>query len=158
MSQRFSARIYKLGINPCVDVPARVSQAFGERGYVPVKGTLNGHPIRATLVPKGAGRHRLFINGEMRRQAGVDTGDRIQLELTADSSPRIAPMPEEFARALQKHRTAKAAFDRLMPSRQKEILTYLNWIKRPETRQRNIEKVIAMLSKQYRERERPDGA
>jgi hypothetical protein len=51
MAQHFSAKVYKLGINPCVDVPQRVSQAFDQRGYVPVTGTLNGHVIRATLAP-----------------------------------------------------------------------------------------------------------
>ncbi|MGH9839592.1 MAG: DUF1905 domain-containing protein [Blastocatellia bacterium] len=74
MSQRFSAKIYKLGINPCVDVPKRVSEVFGKRGYVPVAGTLNGQAIHATLVPKGGGEHRLFLNGEMRRRAAVGVG------------------------------------------------------------------------------------
>ncbi len=58
MEQHFTATVYTLGINPCVDVPPRVSAAFGKRGYVPVAGTLNDQPIRATLAPKGGGRHR----------------------------------------------------------------------------------------------------
>jgi len=73
--QQFTATIYKVGINPLVDVPAEVSRAFGIRGYVPVRGRLNGAPIRATLVPSGGGRHRLYINGDMRKQAGVESGD-----------------------------------------------------------------------------------
>jgi hypothetical protein len=79
--QQFSAQIYKLGINPCVDVPKNISQAFGKRGYIPVRGTLNGHSIRATLVPKGDGQHRLFINTEMWKQASVDVGDQVQLAI-----------------------------------------------------------------------------
>lgn len=147
MPQRFSARIYKLDINPCVDVPKRVSQAFGMRGYVPVKGTLNGRPIRATLVPTGGGRHRLFINGDMRKRTGVDTGDRIHLVVTRDAEPRIVSMPKAFALALDQNKPVKAAFERLPPSRQKEILVYLSWLKRPETLKRNIEKVIAQLTR-----------
>jgi hypothetical protein len=148
MVQQFSTKIYKLGINPCVDVPQRVSRAFGKRGYVPVKGTLNGQPIRATLVPKGEGRHRLFINGDMRTRASVDVGDRVHLVLAIDHQPRTLPMPEMLAQALEKNRRARAAFERLQPSRQKEILSYLNWLKRPETLKRNVEKVITMLVKQ----------
>ncbi len=110
MKQHFTARIYKLGINPCVDVPLRVGQAFGRRGYVSVTGALNGHPLRATLAPKGGGLYRLFINGEMRKRV-------------------------------------RAAFEQLQPSRRKESLTYLNWVKRPETLKRNIGKVIAALLK-----------
>lgn len=62
--QQFQAKIEKAGINPCVNVPLSVSKAFGERGYVPVKGKLSGVPIKATLVPAGGGRHILYSNGE----------------------------------------------------------------------------------------------
>ena len=148
MAQHFSAKVYQLGINPCVDVPQRVSRAFGVRGYVPVEGTLNGRPVRATLVPKGAGRHRLFLNGDMRKRAGVEVGDRVDLVLDVDTQPRSVPMPKEFAAALRRNRKARAAFERLRPSRQKEILTYLNWLKRPETLERNTEKVVAGLLEQ----------
>jgi len=145
MAQQFASRIYKLGINPCVDVPKRVSDAFGKKGRVPVAGTLNGHPICATLVPVRGGRHRLFINGDMRKRADVDVGDQIGILLNMDSQPRVVPMPEEFARALRKDKRAKATFDGLPPSRQKEILVYLNWVKRPETLRRNIQKTILQL-------------
>jgi hypothetical protein len=146
-AQRFSAKVYKLGINPCVDVPQRVSQAFGRRSYVPISGTLNGHLIRATLVPKGGGRHRLFLNGDMRKRASVDVGNRVDLVVDVDNAPRAVLMPKEFALALQKNRKAKTAFERLTLSRQKEILTYLNWIKRPETLKRNVEKIVGRLLK-----------
>lgn len=148
MAEEFSATIYKLGINPCVDVPKRVTQAFRKRGYVPIRGSLNSQPINATLVPKGNGRHRLFINGEMRKGAGVDVGDRVKLSVDIDPQPRIVAMPPEFARVLKSNRTAKLAFEQLQPSRRKEILTYLSWVKKPETLQRNIEKTIAALLKE----------
>ncbi|NIS81617.1 MAG: DUF1905 domain-containing protein, partial [Anaerolineales bacterium] len=70
-AEEFFAQIYKLGINPCVDVPTRVSEAFGVRGNVPVVGTLNDVEIRSTLVPIGGGRHRLYINTDMRKRANV---------------------------------------------------------------------------------------
>jgi hypothetical protein len=145
MAQRFSAKVYQLGINPCVDVPQRVSRAFGKRGYVPVTGTLNGCAIRATLVPKGGGRHRLYLNGDMRRRASVEVGDRVDLVLGLDTQPRSVPMPKELAAALRQNRNAGAAFEALPVSRQKEILVYLNWLKRPETLKRNIDKIIVRL-------------
>lgn len=48
----FSAKIYKTGINPCVDVPKLVSKALGEKGYIPVKGK----------------SYRFYINGQMRNE------------------------------------------------------------------------------------------
>ena len=147
MTHEFSAKVYKLGINPCVDVPQRVSQAFAQRGYIAVKGTLNGAAIRATLVPKGNGRHRLYLNTAMRQRANVDVGDRVTIAITLDTAPRIVPVPDALAEALRKNRKAQSAFEQLTPSRQKEILLYLNSLKQQETLQRNIDKVIAQLSK-----------
>jgi hypothetical protein len=144
---RFRARLYKLGINPCVDVPQRVSRALGMRGHVRVAGTLNRHPFRATLVPKGDGRHRLFVNGEMRKAAQVAEGSRVEIVLRVDARPRVVPVPGALARALAKNPRARAAFKGLTPSRQKEILTYLNWLKNPESVERNVVKITAMLLK-----------
>lgn len=142
MSQRFAATILKVGINPCVDVPAQVSAALGRKGYVPVECRINGHSFRAGLVSLGRGRHRLFINGRMRSEAGVNVGDEIEVELSYDPRPRDLPVPEALSRALRKSSAAAEAWGRLMPSRRKEILSYLNSLKRPETLQRNVERTI----------------
>ncbi len=141
----FSATIYKIGINPCVDVPARISRAFGTRGYVPVAGTINRFPFRATLVPTGGGRHRLYVNGEMRQGAGIGIGNRGRVVLWIDHRPRRVPMLRELRLALRASPQARRAFERLPPSRQKEILIHLNWLKTPEARRRNVEQVLALL-------------
>jgi hypothetical protein len=143
----FSATIRKVGINPYVDVPKNASTFFGRRGNVPVHGLLNRVAIRATLVPVGGGRHRLYVNGDMRKKANVKVGDRIQLALKLDTQSRRVPIPEELASALRQNKLAKAAFERLPPSRQKEILTYLNYLKKPKSLKRNIDKVLKTLAK-----------
>jgi hypothetical protein len=146
-SCEFSATIYKVGVNPYVEVPENVSKCLKKTGYIPVTGTLNGFPIRATLVPVGNGRHRLYINTEMRKKANVTVGDLIHVALVLDTEPREVPMPTAFAAALESNEKAKAAFEKLPPSHQKEILAYLNYLKKPETLKRNIEKVIKSLLK-----------
>ncbi|MFQ5749579.1 MAG: YdeI/OmpD-associated family protein [Planctomycetota bacterium] len=144
-TQSFRATIFKAGINPCVDVPARVSAALGRKGYVPVECRINGHAFRSGLVSLGGGRHRLFINGGMRREAGVEAGDAIEVRLRYDPEPRSLPLPGELARALRADRAAKDAWERLTPSRRKEILSYLASLKRPETVARNVRKVLKEL-------------
>jgi uncharacterized protein YdeI (YjbR/CyaY-like superfamily) len=84
----------------------------------------------------------------MRKKANVTVGDLIHLALTLDTKPRHAPMPQAFAAALESNKKAKAAFEKLPPSHQKEILVYLNYLKKPETLKRNVEKVINFLLKQ----------
>jgi len=149
MSQQFSATIYKLGINPCVDAPRRVSEAFKTRGYVPVAGTLNGHAIRATLVPKGGGEHRLFLNGEMRMRAGVGVGDTVKISLTLDAEPRDVPLPDELAEALRENDLLDA-FNRLTPSDRRIALTWLTGAKKEETRNRRIELLVRRLVERKR--------
>ena len=48
----FKAKIYKVGINPCVDVPEKIySKLIATKGYIPVKGTINQFPFQQTLCP-----------------------------------------------------------------------------------------------------------
>ena len=146
MSQKFSATIFKVGINPCVDVPARVSAALGQKGYVPVRLLLNGRSFRAGLVSLGRGRHRLYINGVMRKEAGVDLGGRIEVALDPDDAPRREPIPRPLTRALRASAKAQRAWKDLTPSRRKEILRYLNNLKSPDSLARNVRKVIVQLT------------
>jgi len=148
----FSAVIGKIGINPYVSVPERVTTRLKKRSYIPVSGSLNGIPIRSTLVPVKGGQHRLYVNGEMRKKAKVDVGDEICLSLIFDEEKREIKMPEEFTLALQKNEKAKTAFEQLPPSRQKEILAYLNFLKKPESLKRNIDKVITILTRKVKKK------
>lgn len=141
-AQRFSAKIYKVGINPCVDVPKRVSLGFGRRGYVPVAGTINAHPIRATLVPTGGGRHRLYVNGEMRKATGTDVGDTVHFVLRFDAKSREIEVPRDLAKALRARKGARAAWDGLTPSKRREFLIVILDAKTAATRARRIQRAI----------------
>ena len=146
----FSAKISKIGINPYVGVPENVldslfKQSGKTRGPIPVRGKLNGKQFRQTLV-KYQGAWRLYLNTPMRRGVGLEVGDDAMVELEFDPDPRIVPMHPKFATGLSENKRAKAAFDTLAPSRQKEILRYLNSMKTEESLVRNIEKVIQYLS------------
>lgn len=143
MSKAFKAVVYKHGINPCVDIPGAVSHAFEQTGYIPVRGTLNGWAIRATLV-KG-GEYRLFLNGEMRKRAKVEVGDLVEVALELDLEDRAIPMPQALASAFRQTPQAQAAFDRLTPSRRKEILAYLNSLKGTPAIERNVKRVVEKL-------------
>ena len=146
----FSAKIYIISrINPVVDVPGEVLEYLfkkaGKRtGAIPVKGNLNGAKFTHNIV-KYAGAWRLYLNGPMRKAAGIDTGDIANVEIDYDAKPRVTPMPEKFAAALKQNKTARAEFEKLSPSRQKEILRYLGSMKTEESLVRNVGKVIKHL-------------
>ncbi|MEW6722940.1 MAG: YdeI/OmpD-associated family protein [Candidatus Micrarchaeota archaeon] len=146
----FSAKIYKLGINPCVNLPEKALgrifvQAGRRSGPIPVRGRINGKPFRQTLV-RYRGAWRLYLNTKMRKDAGVEAGDEAGIFIEFDPEPRIVPERPEFARALSANRKAEEAFGKLPPSHQKEILRYLNSLKNPETVARNVAKVVSYLA------------
>lgn len=159
MRQSFTAKIQKIGINPYVAVPAGISRAFGRRRYVPVRGAVNAFPIRTTLVPTGAGRHRIYVNGEMRKGARVGVGGHVRVALEIDRVSREVPIPRELAAALRRNKAAACVFAALPPSHRRDYLLYLNWLKTPEALRRNVRKVIAhLLSRRGKESGRGVGS
>jgi hypothetical protein len=136
-------------INPYVRVPVpivrKLHQDSGKaRGPIPVTGKLQGKPFSATVV-RFRGLWRLYLNIPMRRAASVDVGDKVTVEVRLDPTSRIEPSPRKFTLALSKDKQAGAAFQKLAPYRRKEILRYLNGLKRPETVERNVGKIIRFL-------------
>ena len=147
--QTFVATVRKIGINPYVRVPAAIvrklhREAKREAGPIPVKGKLQGKAFSATVV-RYSGLWRLYLNTAMRDSARVDVGDEVTVGVRLDTTPRTEPFPRKLTLAFAKSKAAREAFEKLAPSRQKEILRYLNSLKRPDTLDRNIGRVIQFL-------------
>jgi Bacteriocin-protection, YdeI or OmpD-Associated/Domain of unknown function (DUF1905) len=142
----FTARIYKVGINPCVDAPAEAEKIFQRCGFVPVVGSINGESYRATLVPRGGGRHRLYLNGEIRKATRTDVDSMVRVQLKLDKTSRAIRPPSDFASALRAQPLAMTGFQKATPSRRREILRWILNAKRPETRQSRIKRAVAQLS------------
>jgi hypothetical protein len=145
----FSATVTKLGINPVVDPPddvlARLFDHAGRtKGPIPVRGTINGAEFIQTIV-KYKGSWRLYINERMLKDSGADVGDRVAIEVAYDPRPRDVPVPKPLEDALRKDKKARAAFDQLSPSRQKEINRYIGSLKTTGSVDRNVEKIIRHL-------------
>ena len=145
----FSAKIYKLGINPVVDPPDNVlnalfKQAGRSKGPIPVRGLLNGAEFIQTLV-KYSGKWRLYINGEMLKTSGLKVSDEANVEIEYDPRPRVVRMPKELKNSLAKDKKANSAFKELSPSRRKEIVRYIGSMKTEASRMRSVERVIRYL-------------
>jgi Bacteriocin-protection, YdeI or OmpD-Associated/Domain of unknown function (DUF1905) len=142
----FTARIYKLGINPCVDAPPEAGQVFQKRGFIPIAGLVNGEAYRATLVPRGGGLHRLYLNGEIRRATRTDVGSMVAVELKLDKASRAIRTPPDVASALRAQPRAMTNFRKATASRRREILRWIQNAKQPKTRQSRIQRTVARLS------------
>ena len=120
-------------------------KANKDKGPIPVRGELNGHAFIQTLV-KYSGKWRLYLNGPMRKAAGIDVGDRAEVKLKFDPETREIVAHPKLKAALEKNKKAMAAFSKLPPSRQKEILRYIGFLRTEESIERNIKRAIAFLS------------
>lgn len=145
----FSAEILKIGINPYVLLPEHVLQYLFEKsgkqnGYIPVYLIINHQKFIQNLV-RYSGNWRLYLNTPMRKTAGKDVGEIIKINIEYDSEKRITPMHEKFELALNKNKKAKDCFNNLPPSKQKEILRYLNNLKTEESTLKNIKRAINFL-------------
>ena len=146
----FKAEIKIIGVNPYVLLPAIVLKEIFERagkvkGPIPVKGKINDHNFIQTLV-KYSGKWRLYLNTPMRKGAGADVGDIVHVEIQFDETERKIAIHPKFENALKKNKKARMAFEQLSPSRQKEIIRYINFLKTEESVDRNIKRAIQFLS------------
>ncbi|HEX2730228.1 MAG TPA: YdeI/OmpD-associated family protein [Polyangiaceae bacterium] len=150
MPIRFRAKIELIGINPFVYVPkvhlaTLFASAGRDRGPIPLCIECGGRQFRQNLV-RYQGAWRLYLNGPMRKAAGKDVGDQIQLSIAFDTEPPQVAMHPLLERALGRSAKARRAFDELSPSRQKEILRYLAALKSEVSVARNVEAVVLELT------------
>lgn len=143
----FSALIYKNGINFCVDVPLEITALLTVvKGYIRIKGTINGFAFTKFLVPVKNGPYRLFVNMIALKGAKTNAGEvaEFMIEQDEENLEKEFPMPERMAELL-KAKNLVTAFEALPYHRRKDILRYLHGVKTTETLERNIQKVIAQL-------------
>ena len=77
--------------------------------------------------------------------AGVGVGDSVRVTLKLDIASRELLMPDVLHEAMSSNEETKAAWEALAPSRRREILSYLNFLKTPAALERNVQKLIANL-------------
>jgi len=151
MAINFKATVYQRGHGARIDVPRNVTAAFGDTGYVPVRGTMNGSGFRGTLMPAGGGRHILNINAEMRKRASVEIGDAVTFSMDRGDATRVPPMSRELAAELERDPQAKAAWQALTPLRRKRALFRLERLERldrlsgGDAARRDVERLMGVL-------------
>ena len=151
---KFRARILIRIGNPYVHISRARATAVkpGWRKPMPVLVQINGQPRppwRINLMPIGNGAFYLYLHGDVRKASATKVGDMVDVGVRFDPAYRGGPMhdmPPWFSGPLSANARAKSAWLELIPSRQKEILRYLSWLKSDEARERNVAKAIRVLS------------
>lgn len=147
MTYNFKAKIYKTGINWCVDVPLKITDRLeADRGRISISGKICGFHFTKTLMPVKDGPYRLFVNQAMMKGGKTALGRVATFEIKQDTEKvtKEYPIPLMLTEDLKKHRLT-AAFEDLSASRKREILKYLSYVKTEATMRTNIDKLVIQL-------------
>ena len=127
-----------------IELPAEVVAGLGAGKRPAVRVTIRGHTYRSTVAPRGD-RYLVGVSAESRDSAGVGAGDEVEVDIELDTEPREVAVPTDFVEALEQDAYAKRFFDGLSYSERRWFVFGIEEAKKPETRQRRIEKAISRL-------------
>lgn len=148
-NKNFTATLDIIGINPFVFVPEEILDTIfqdsgRDKSPIPVKGTINGKGFQQNLM-KYLGEWRLYVNLIMLENSPKRIGEDIEVMVEYDAADRSITIHPLLEQAIGESALAAANFEKLIPSRKKELIRYINNLKTEASIERNIEKIIRHL-------------
>jgi len=132
--------------NGAIEVPLDVKAIFGE-ARPPVKMTFLGETHRNRIAVY-SGKYILGIWKAVLEQHDLTDGKAIEVVIERDDKPRTVEPPAELATALNKNANAKAGWDAMSFTHQREWAEAIADAKQPDTRARRVTKAVeAMVAK-----------
>jgi Bacteriocin-protection, YdeI or OmpD-Associated/Domain of unknown function (DUF1905) len=156
----FVAKIQKIWIMRCVDVPRDISKAVkkeagGNPKHIPVHGWIDGLAFQNTLVPRGGGNYRFHVNSKIWRKLQIDAGAAVEVTMLLDREPREAAVPPDLAAELAGTPRVLAAFNAVTPSLRRHIVRWIESAKQSRTRDKRIQQTVKnMLERARKKRKR----
>jgi hypothetical protein len=127
-----------------VEVPDDVIARLGGKGRTPVTATFDGVPYRGSIV-KMRGVMMIGVTKAIMAEADVEVGDTLTVAVENDDAPRDVEVPPDLSKAFRGAKDAKAEWDRLAFTHQREYVEAILDAKRPETRARRVDTTIEAL-------------
>jgi hypothetical protein len=143
-SVTFETTVAASGNNTGIAVPGEVIEQLAAGKRPPVLVSVNGYEYRNTVAVMG-GRHMISISAVVRNATGLKGGDLTRVTLTVADTAREVDVPADFAAALAADERARAFFGTLSNSMQRYHVDNINAAKSDDTRQRRIDKAIALF-------------
>ena len=125
-------------------VPDEVVEELGGGRKPKVVVTIGSHTWRSSIANMG-GQFMLGVSIANRDAAGVAAGQTLDLDVELDTAPRTVEVPDDLAAELAEDIDARSTWERWSFTRQNEAARLLTEAKKPETRARRLEKVLAEL-------------
>jgi len=140
----FQTTVAARGNNTGIEVPDELIAELGAGRRPPVLVKLNGYEYRTTVGVMG-GTAMVSVSAAVRAATGLAGGDPVTVTLTVADTPREVEIPADLAAALAADETAAAFFAGLSNSLQRYHCDNVTGAKTPETRQRRIDKAVALF-------------
>jgi hypothetical protein len=143
---KFNTTILKAGKTATgICIPNEIIATLNARKKPPVKVTLNGYTYKSTVAVMG-GKYMVGVSADIRKAAGVEGGETLDVEIELDTEERKVELPLDFKTALDKNTNANSVFQSVSYSKQKNYVTLIEQAKTDETRKKRIEKFIEELN------------
>jgi hypothetical protein len=143
-SVTFDTTVIATGNNTGIVVPDEMIERLGAGRRPAVVVNVNGYEYRNT-VGVMRGRHMISISAAVRKDTGLKADDQIHVVLTLADGPREVTVPDDLANALSADPAAEAFFAKLSSSLQRYHVDNINAARTAETRQRRVDKAIALF-------------
>ena len=127
-----------------IQIPNEVIEALGAGKKPPVELVVNGYVYRTTVATV-SGNYMVGFSADHRAASGLCGGDEVDVEIEVDTQPRTVDVPADLESALDAEPKARETFDKLSNSMKGYHVSQVTGAKTDETRQRRIEKSIAVL-------------
>ena len=143
-SAEFDTTLSAFGTNTGIEVPDDVVASLGSGRRPPVLVLVNGHEFRSTVGVMG-GRNLISVSAALRKESGLSADDPLHVVLTVAEAPREVVVPDDLAAALAAEPACSEFFAGLSNSLQRYHVDTVTGAKTPETRQRRIDKALALF-------------
>ena len=150
MSQRFESIIKKSGARAFIEIPFNPNDVWGGKQRHDVTGSVNGCSVRGALGLDGS-NYFLSLGAAWRRDNGLDVGAKVDVILSPEG-PQTESMAPDIANSLEAHPQAKTFFQSLATFYRRNYIKWIESAKRPETRSKRIDEMIALLKDGQKEK------
>ena len=142
---RFHAELLRAGKTATgFQIPPEVVESLDAGRRPPVVVSVNGYTYRNTVAVMG-GDHLVSVDASVREATGLEAGHPVTVALTVATTPRTVEVPDDLAVALAGDEQASAFFGALSNSLQRYHVDNVTAAKTAATRQRRVEKALALF-------------
>lgn len=130
------------GMDYCaIPVPPEITEALGTKSAVLVMARINDSaPFKVSLFPVGGGKHFIRVRKQVRKDANLNEGDRVAVQITVLDRADIT-VPKDLSAALR-GKNALARFNALTAGKKNYMIRRIDDAAKPETRAKRVQEAV----------------